>query len=85
MPIFNCRSNTIRRLIIILGAHWTYIFKLITLKIYKFVVERDIIAELTEENVCNMESFPPKFETFLKEGYNWEAKKQHKGIRNAKK
>jgi hypothetical protein len=51
-----------------LGTYRTDIFNLRTSKAHSSIVKRSGIVELVKKNVCDMESFPPKFETFPKEG-----------------
>jgi hypothetical protein len=51
-----------------LVAFRTNVFNIRTSKAYSSIVKRSGIVERIKKNVCDMESFPPKFETFSKEG-----------------
>jgi len=85
MPIFNCRWKAIFSLIIILVAFRTNVFSIRTSKAYSSIVKRSGIIERIKKNVCDMESFPPKFETFSKEGSQWKVAKQSAVARKSKK
>jgi hypothetical protein len=68
-----------------LGTPGRNLFILVASKTQCPIAKRNRIVEHLKKNVCTMESFPPKFETFAKEGDRLKATRQYEGTRGSKK